>query len=118
MRWISFFLFVFAATCASAQNIEYLHVNSATNSKWQDAVGNFLNMIRPEVTDIHCMLSGGKDFHLWAKAGNSTNKYSMSLIATNSVTNWQKEVSTLVESGSGLPCAFNAQSQIWIIKAE
>ncbi len=111
----AFIVIVFSGSIHAA---EYFHTDARRDTQFRNSIGNFLNLHRPEVTDIHCMLSGGKDFHLWVKPGNSSNRYDMELLNTRGNTGWTTEVSRLIESGRVALCAFNADAEIWLIEAQ
>lgn len=101
----------------AANAAEYLHVNSRADPQFRNAISNFLNLHRPEINDIHCMLSQGVDFHLWVKPGNSENRYDMEVFPTRNSSGWMTEVSRMIDSGQAVPCSFNADSDVWMIEA-
>jgi len=109
-------LFILAS--GTANSAEHLHVNSRHDPQFRNAIGNFLNLHRPELNDIHCMLSGGIDFHVFVKPGESTNRYNMEIFRTQNNSGWATEISMMIEGGKAVPCSFNADSDVWMIEAQ
>ena len=112
------FTTVFLVSAGAASAAEYFHVNTRDDPQFRNAIGNFLNTHRPEINDVHCMLSGGVDFHLWVKPANSANRYNLEVFRTRDNSGWTIDVSRMIDSGSAVPCAFNADSDVWMIEAQ
>ena len=116
-------IFLFCSTIPNllkAQEREhwsYQHFNTVDDPKFRTTIVEFLNLNMPNADGIRCTLSGGRDFHIWARRDDADLNYSFEIIGpTQGSRKWGLNVLKNIERGKIVPCAFNRSNELWIIK--